>query len=175
MESGLPSFPQDSACPVVLKVNGGRFRAARPPLSGSPVLFPFAYGAVTLYGVVSQQLRLERGFVTPWSPCRGSGRALQPLPCNGCTLGTGQVWAFPLSLAATQGMVSFSRGTKMFQFPRCPPALGRGYLGMTPGGFPHSEISGSKLARQLTGAYRSHATSFIGLWRLGIHRMPLVT
>ena len=33
-----------------------------------------------------------------------------------------RVWAFPLSLAATDGisMISFPLGTKMFQFPRCP-------------------------------------------------------
>ena len=31
------------------------------------------------------------------------------------------VWAFPRSLAATSGIISFPRGTKMFQFPRFPP------------------------------------------------------
>jgi hypothetical protein len=30
------------------------------------------------------------------------------------------VWAVPLSLATTQGMISFPLGTKMFQFPRLP-------------------------------------------------------
>ena len=34
--------------------------------------------------------------------------------------------------------------------------------------------SPAKLARQLTEAYRSRATSFIGPQRLGIHRAPLV-
>ena len=34
--------------------------------------------------------------------------------------------------------------------------------------------SPAELARQLTGAYRSLATSFIGPQRLGIHRAPLV-
>ena len=33
------------------------------------------------------------------------------------------VWAPPRSLAATKGILSFPRGTEMFQFPRCPPAL----------------------------------------------------
>ena len=136
-----------------------------------------SYRAITSYGVVFQRLRSERGFVTPWGRCSSPCRALQPLSCNGRTLGTGQVWALPLSLATTQGIVSFPRGTKMFQFPRCPPAtygFSCGYLGMTPGGLPHSEIPGSQLARQLPGAYRSHATSFIGLWRQGIHRVPFV-
>ena len=30
------------------------------------------------------------------------------------------VWAFPRSLAATRRIISFPRGTKMFQFPRLP-------------------------------------------------------
>ena len=34
--------------------------------------------------------------------------------------------------------------------------------------------SPAKLARQQTEAYRSRATSFFGLQRLGIHRAPLV-
>ena len=46
--------------------------------------------------------------------------------------------------------------------------------GLQPAGFPHSDISGSQLARQLTGAYRSHATSFIASWRQNIRRTPLV-
>src|SRR5467141_1104208 len=32
-----------------------------------------------------------------------------------------KVWAIPVSLATTQGMISVPRGTEMFQFPRCPP------------------------------------------------------
>ena len=32
-----------------------------------------------------------------------------------------QVWAHPRSLATTRGILSFPRGTEMFQFPRCPP------------------------------------------------------
>jgi hypothetical protein len=40
-------------------------------------------------------------------------------------------------------------------------------------GFPHSEISGSKVARHLPEAYRSYATSFIVSLSLGIHHMLL--
>ena len=35
-----------------------------------------------------------------------------------------RVWAPPRSLAATEGILSFPRGTEMFQFPRCPPVPG---------------------------------------------------
>jgi hypothetical protein len=31
------------------------------------------------------------------------------------------VWALPLSLATTQGILSFPPGTEMFQFPDLPP------------------------------------------------------
>lgn len=41
-------------------------------------------------------------------------------------------------------------------------------------GLPHSEISGSKLAKQLPEAYRSHATSFIAFFSQGIHHTPLL-
>ena len=44
---------------------------------------------------------------------------------------------------------------------------------MTLTGLPHSEISGSG-CQHLTGAYRSVATSFIGLRRQGIHPAPLL-
>ena len=40
-------------------------------------------------------------------------------------------------------------------------------------GFPHSEISGSKVAWHLPEAYRSFTTSFIATFSLGIHRTPL--
>ncbi len=39
--------------------------------------------------------------------------------------------------------------------------------------FPHSEISGSKVARHLPEAYRRHAASFIAVLCQGIHHMPL--
>ncbi len=40
-------------------------------------------------------------------------------------------------------------------------------------GFPHSEISGSKVAWHLPEAYRSNATSFFATFSQGIHRTPL--
>ena len=38
--------------------------------------------------------------------------------------------------------------------------------------FPHSDIFGSKLARQLPETFRRHAASFIALRSLGIHHTP---
>jgi hypothetical protein len=46
-------------------------------------------------------------------------------------------------------LVSFPRGTEMFQFPRFasrPYGFSAGYVGMTPRGFPHSGIHGSQPA-----------------------------
>jgi hypothetical protein len=40
-------------------------------------------------------------------------------------------------------------------------------------GFPHSEIPGSKVAKHLPEAYRSHATSFVASISQGIHHLPL--
>jgi hypothetical protein len=42
-------------------------------------------------------------------------------------------------------------------------------------GFPHSEISGSQVARHLPETYRRHATSFIAFFSLGIHHMLLIS
>lgn len=41
------------------------------------------------------------------------------------------------------------------------------------GGFPHSEISGSKVIWHLAETYRSHNTSFIASYSQGIHHTPL--
>ena len=60
-----------------------------------------------------------------------------------------QVWAFPRSLATTKGMISLPPGTKMFQFPGFPPPglwVQPGVPWVCHGGFPHSEIPGSKAA-----------------------------
>ena len=40
-------------------------------------------------------------------------------------------------------------------------------------GFPHSDTSGSKVARHLPEVYRRHATSFIASQSQGIHHTPL--
>ena len=58
-------------------------------------------------------------------------------------------------------LLSFPRGTEMFQFPRFPP-LGlfysaQGDRAFTPAGFPHSEIHGSRPIRRLPVAYRSQS------------------
>jgi len=101
------------------------------------------------------------------------------------------VWASSVSLAATQEipdasryiqllkysethheLVSFPLGTEMFHFPKSAPRI-KYEVTAEAAGFPHSEISGSKVARHLTEAYRSFTTSFIAIKSLGIHHTPL--
>ncbi len=62
------------------------------------------------------------------------------------------VWAPPRSLAATRGILSFPRGTEMFQFPRCPPEFPQ-VPGRAPGGLPHSDTPGSQAASASPGHF----------------------
>ena len=74
------------------------------------------------------------------------------------------VWASSFSLAATGEIkfFSFPPGTEMFHFPGCALfAIKTKVVEVYSTGFPHSEISGSKVATHLPEAYRSYATSFI--------------
>src|SRR4029078_141444 len=79
------------------------------------------------------------------------------------------LWAPPVSLAATPGILSFPQGTEMFQFPRCPHLHTKVYRGLprwvAPFGYPW-------IARcqHVPRAFRSVAASFLGSRRQGIHR-----
>ena len=107
------------------------------------------------------------------------------------------VWAVPCSLATTKGMRKFiispqefltalngkeykfslfsvPPATEMFYFTGCASALADRLLCVNTIEFPHSEISGSKLASQLPEAYRRHATSFVASISQGI-RHSLIT
>ena len=108
LERGRPSFLRDFTCPTVLKVRS------------SPLIF-FAYKAFTFFGAAFQQTSAK-----DVKTVRGAQpTALRPYNPSFATpvrFSTKEVWALPLSLAATEGisLISFPRGTKMFQFPRCP-------------------------------------------------------
>ena len=134
----------------------------------------FVYGAVTLWGSASQQIRLTNRFVTLLPLARNTA-ALQPPSVKQTGLG------FPLFARRysgdTENFLAPGRErprVKKFhwflflQVLRCFTSLGalsrlnaREYP--LRDGFPHSEISGSKVAWHLPEAYRSHATSFIAL------------
>ena len=93
-------LPTGLACPVVLWHPAPCFRLSCTGLSPSPVglssALPLPY------------LQRPAGPSTP--PTRTVSSSLSA------------VWAVPLSLATTRGIVSFPPGTKMFQFPGFPPS-----------------------------------------------------
>jgi len=69
------------------------------------------------------------------------------------------VWAFPFSLATTKGIsaIYFPLGTEMFHFPRSSSYTYEFSIRfrLNGGGFPHSDIPGSKLAWELPETYRT--------------------
>ena len=86
---------------LALPVSSGGFTRAIHVSSYSriqaKVVIYFAYGAITFWGTASQQFLLYRQFVTLYQ-INLDARILQPQDPK--TL----VWAFPFSLAATQGI-----------------------------------------------------------------------
>ena len=69
----------------------------------------------------SSSLRLtgkRQATVLPNRPTKSSN----PGRASAAACATRPVWALPVSLAATPGLLSSPRGTQMFQFPRCPLA-----------------------------------------------------
>ena len=109
--SGLPRFPPDSSCPVVLKTGA-------TPVPGVDD------GTLTLSGRPFQN---HSSPGTPsWQVRRVSRLSLRRLPTPPPHRPAGHsvagVWAAPVSFATTPGMLSFPRGTEMFQFPRFPRA-----------------------------------------------------
>ena len=80
------------------------------------------------------------------------------------------VWAVPISLAATIGIINYFLFLRVL---RCfsSPGLLLSVTGLQPAGLPHSEIYGSKVmctSPQLI-------TSFIASASQGIRRLPLIT
>ena len=96
-----------------------------------------------LSSAVQLETRLVTSVCGPYNPDRAGARS---------------VWAAPLSLATTQGMISFPEGTKMFQFPSFPPChlwIQWPVLGYKPSGFPHSDTPGYNVCTRLPEDYRS--------------------
>ena len=108
----------------------------------------------------STRLRLEPDLVTVAGPATARTRALRPPACNAWPLAHAGFRLIPFRspLLGESRLISFPRGTEMFQFPRLPSAA---YVfsvercRITSIGFPHSEIRGSKAVQRLTAAYRS--------------------
>ena len=107
------------------------------PASQSAVI----YRAVTVYGRSFQIVRLANWLVT-CRPCGLTGPTTPPCKHDG--LGSS---AFARRYWRNHYCFLFLWVLRWFTSPRSlPPTYGfsRGYLGMTQGGLPHSEIAGSK-------------------------------
>ena len=90
---GPPGFPQGSTCPVVLRMTDTEIS-----------VFSITGLSPSLVGL-SSAVHLKRDFVTP----PGLQFDRKPIPYNTrtateLTFNTVQVWAVPVSLAATQGI-----------------------------------------------------------------------
>src|SRR5918993_2578399 len=99
-------------------------------------------GFPPLWPGIPEPVRLPCCFVT-LRPCGLTGPTTPPSKLDG--LGYVRVRS---PLLAESLLISVPVGTEMVHFPTLPSrtyVFSPGYPGMTPGGFPHSEISGSKL------------------------------
>ena len=137
--------------PRVPRYSGSKSRKARPfRLRGSHPLRRGFPAASTTFALCNFPTRPKPGPTpahdTPHATLSGYARArFRLLPVRSPLLGKSLLFSFP-------------GATKMFQFaPFASRAYGFGTRcrGIARGGFPHSEIRGSKLVRQLPAAYRS--------------------
>ena len=117
--SGLPSFPQDFSCPVVLNSPSGACTFSLTGLSPSPV-------------VLSRFVRLRSRFLTPSPVLRSGRRVLQPPSGIGPqTVKPDRFGLFPVRspLLGESLLISLPQGNLMFQFPCLPPLdNSRGFL-----------------------------------------------
>ena len=95
----------------------------------------FAYGAVTLCGRASLRVRLPLESIAVGNPTTPGGAS--PRPRFG-------LFRFRSPLLAESLLFSLPAGTEMFQFPAFALRLCRRSAGISPGGFPHSDIRGSQ-------------------------------
>ena len=123
LDGGPPRFPHERPSTWY---SGGRSRSS----------IAFAYGAVTLSGLPFQAARLAIEFLTPPGSCRTLKiDSYNPNSETAATYRAESVWALPVSLATTQGMLSFPPATEMVQFAGLPPP---GLFGSARGGLDFS-------------------------------------
>jgi hypothetical protein len=159
---GRPCFPQGSSCPVVLRILARGSHLSSTGLSPS-------------LADLSSVFRLVVTFLTLVRRCRAASSSYYPLPATPAGFSTGWVWAAPLSLATTQGILSFPAGTKMFQFPAFPPqhlCVQCWVPGLLQGGFPIRVSPALRLHTACRG-FSQCTAPFFGSCRLGIHQAPL--
>jgi hypothetical protein len=138
LEGGPSGFRPGFTCPILLGYSLGRVSS-------------FAYGAITLCGFLSSVIRLDLTLLTAAGVQIRRSRAPQPPVHNAPGLTCTRFGLCPLRspLLGTSRFLSLPGVTKMFQFAPFASA-GYSFAGriMRYGrmAFPHSEISGSKVA-----------------------------
>jgi hypothetical protein len=116
---------------------------------------PFVYRAVTVSGLAFQPVQLERELVTPWRGYRPACCSHDPAAATPVGLTRQRFRLTPVRSPLLGGsrLLSLPRGTKMFQFPRLPPARVRVIAhdgdGVAPFGNPRITA-----CSRLPGAYR---------------------
>jgi hypothetical protein len=133
-------------------------------LDGSPAVF--VYGTVTLYGWLFHTILLTAGLVTP--KCR----ALQPQPGKPDWFGL-----IPVRSPLLGEWFLFLWVLRCFSSPGSlhrPYVFRPGCRWIAAAGFPIRKSSDRHLYTASRGLSQC-PTSFIGVWRQGIHRVPLVT
>ena len=111
---GPPEFTQGFSCPGILGWHARSQRAV-------------AYGAVTRSGRPFQTVWLDPGFLTPLPRYRTARRSHDPQHARPVGLTHARFRLTPVRSPLLGGsrLLSLPRGTKMFQFPRLPPAQRR--------------------------------------------------
>ena len=138
LECGHPRFTQE-------------FAVSRATQESSRLNFGFNYAAFTLFGLLFHTILLPSliPYQSPTTPLINQWFGLAP---------------FRSSLTKEISMISFPLGTKIFQFPRFPPALG-GPTALLQLRLPYSDTAGS----QLLG---SSPTTFVAWYVLLRHPLP---
>ena len=121
----------------------------------------FVYGTIALFGARFHTLRLPLGFVTSAEPATARNSCPTTPDTQRVAACTHRVWAgspFARHYSGSRGFFPFLWVLRCFSSPAClftPYVFRREYHRITSGGFPHSEIPGSKVGQHLTRAYRS--------------------
>ena len=144
MDNGLPGFPPWRPSWWYSRTATGAHPLSRTGLS------PSTAGR-------SRHLPLTDAFLTPSWIGRSTVAPHNPRTATPAGYHAGRVWALPVSLATTQGMLSFPPATEMFQFADLPPPglwIQPGVTGHYPSRvspFGHPRITACS---QLPGAFR---------------------
>jgi hypothetical protein len=145
LDGGPPSFPHER--PSTWYSGGQIWRAIN-----------FAYGAVTLSGPPFLTGSTRDRFCNSSGSMQGPDTdSYNPDSETAATYHAESVWAIPVSLATTQGMISFPPATEMFQFADLPPSglyiqpAVTGHYPSRVSPFGHLRI---KACSQLPGAFR---------------------